>query len=29
MVGPYVGGFNGVYSSQTASLAINVTYSWN
>jgi long-chain fatty acid transport protein len=29
MVGPYTGGFNGIYSSQTASLAINVTYSWN
>jgi long-chain fatty acid transport protein len=29
MVGPYAGGFNGLYSSQTASLAINVTYSWN
>ena len=27
--GPYSGGFNGVYSSRTASLAINVTYSWN
>jgi long-chain fatty acid transport protein len=29
MAGPYTGGFNGIYSSQTASLAINVTYSWN
>lgn len=29
MFGPYTGGFNGVYSSRTASLAINVTYSWN
>jgi len=28
MVGPYAGGFNGLYSSQTASVAINVTYSW-
>ena len=27
--GPYSGGFNGMYSSHTASLAINVTYSWN
>ena len=27
--GSYAGGFNGVYTSQTASLAINVTYSWN
>jgi long-chain fatty acid transport protein len=27
--GPYTGGFNGLYSSHTASLAINVTYSWN
>jgi long-chain fatty acid transport protein len=27
--GPYIGGFNGIYTSQTASLAINVTYSWN
>ena len=26
--GPFSGGFNGLYSSQTASLAINVTYSW-
>jgi long-chain fatty acid transport protein len=27
--GPSPGGFNGIYSSHTASLAINVTYSWN
>ena len=27
--GPTPGGFNGLYSSHTASLAINVTYSWN
>jgi hypothetical protein len=27
-LGPYTGGFNGRYSSQTASVAINVTYSW-
>ncbi len=27
--GPHPGGFNGLYSSHTASLAINVTYSWN
>jgi len=26
--GPFSGGFNGLYSSHTASLAINVTYSW-
>ena len=26
--GPFSGGFNGIYSSHTASLAINVTYSW-
>ena len=29
MAGPYVGGFNGLYTSSTGSLAINVTYSWN
>ncbi|HUI08795.1 MAG TPA: outer membrane protein transport protein [Bacteroidota bacterium] len=26
--GPFSGGFDGIYSSHTASLAINVTYSW-
>ena len=29
MSGPYPGGFNGLYSSHTASLSINLTYSWN
>jgi hypothetical protein len=29
MYGPTPGGFNGLYSSHTASIAINLTYSWN
>jgi long-chain fatty acid transport protein len=29
IVGPYSGRFNGLYTSRTPSLAINVTYSWN
>ncbi len=28
-LGPYAGGFNGIYSSQTAAIAINVVYSWD